>query len=145
MKRFALSLSMLAASAVTAFAADLPVYTKAPVVAPVVVYNWTGCYVGANGGGLWVRKDWRFTTTQAFVGSHNADGALGGAQVGCNYQIDHFVFGIQGDYDWANASGSSPDLTNNGTLYDRSQIDGVGSVTARFGYAIDRLLLYVRG
>ena len=25
--------------------------TKAPVAAPVVAYNWTGCYIGANGGG----------------------------------------------------------------------------------------------
>lgn len=23
----------------------------------VAVYNWTGCYVGGNGGGLWGHKD----------------------------------------------------------------------------------------
>jgi hypothetical protein len=35
----------------SAFAADLPakVYTKAPQVVPM--YNWTGCYIGAVGGG----------------------------------------------------------------------------------------------
>jgi outer membrane immunogenic protein len=145
MKRFALTVSVLAASAASAFAADLPVYTKAPLVAPVAVYSWTGCYIGGNGGGLWVRKDWRATTTQAVVGSHDADGGMGGVQAGCNYQTGHFVFGIQGDYDGTNASGSSPDQTIQGRLYDRSQIDGLGSVTGRVGYAMDRFLIYVKG
>src|SRR5947209_8237038 len=37
----------------SALAADLPV--KAPIMhAPVPVYNWTGCYLGAGGGyGMW--------------------------------------------------------------------------------------------
>ena len=38
--------SMLVAT--SAFAADLPVYTKAPAVA--VVYDWTGYYIGTNVG-----------------------------------------------------------------------------------------------
>src|SRR5262249_43358165 len=40
---------------------DLPV--KAPIVAPVAVYNWTGFYVGGNGGYSWGRA----TTTQSDV------------------------------------------------------------------------------
>ena len=34
----------------SALAADLPV--KAPPRVPVAVYNWTGCYIGANVGEL---------------------------------------------------------------------------------------------
>ena len=67
----------LAAAALTsvitvpAFAADLPSRTVTPV-APMasvpLAYNWTACYVGINGGGLWVDKkltaaspsDWTF-------------------------------------------------------------------------------------
>ena len=41
------------------------------------------------------------------LGSHDANGWLGGAQVGCNYQVGGWVFGIQGDYAWTDASGSS--------------------------------------
>jgi outer membrane immunogenic protein len=148
LKKFALSLCMLAASAASALAADLParVYTKAPVAPPVVVYNWTGCYVGGNGGGLWVRKDWRRTITQEIMGSHDADGGLGGAQAGCNYQTGNWVFGIQGDYAWTNASGSNIDLSQPFVqIYDHSQIDGLGSVTGRAGYAWDRFLAYVKG
>jgi outer membrane immunogenic protein len=39
----------------TASAADLPVqsYSKAPAIAPVIVYNWTGFYVGGNFGYSW--------------------------------------------------------------------------------------------
>jgi hypothetical protein len=82
LKRFALSLCIFAVSAISALGADLParVYTKAPIAPPVVVYNWTGCFVGGNGGGLWVRKDWRRTITQEIMGSHDADGGLGGVQ-----------------------------------------------------------------
>ena len=56
MKKFALG--MLAAVAMTgsAFAADMaPRYAKAPPPAPVVVYSWTGCYIGGNVGGGWAR------------------------------------------------------------------------------------------
>lgn len=144
MKALVVALSLVAADVGSALAADLPV--KAPPIVPVAVYSWTGCYVGANGGGLWVRKDWRDSRSQTANGSHDADGGLGGIQGGCNYQTGHFVLGIQGDYDWADATGSS--LDQNITLfqvYDRSHISGVGSVTGRAGYAIDRFLGYVRG
>ena len=146
MKKILLGAVAMIALSSPAFAADLParVYTKAPVVAPVVTYNWTGCYIGGNTGGLWVRKDWRVTTTQAVIGGHDADGWLGGGQVGCNYQTGNWVFGVQGDYDWTNASGSSPDQVSP-VLYDRSRVDGLGSVTGRVGYAFDRFLPYVKG
>lgn len=144
MKKLILTASFLVVGTVAALAADMAV--KAPPIVPVAVYSWTGCYIGGNGAGLWVRKDWRETTTQAINGSHDADGGAGGIQGGCNYQTGHFVFGIQGDYDWTNASGSSIDqsilLVQ---VYDRSRIDGVGSVTGRVGYAADRFLGYVKG
>ena len=58
MNRFALAVSLLAVSAVSASAADLAArpYTKAPPVAVTAVYDWSGFYIGANGGGAWSRK-----------------------------------------------------------------------------------------
>jgi hypothetical protein len=55
-------------------------------------------------------------------------------------------FGIQGDYAWTNASGSNIDLSQPFVqIFDHSQIDGLGSVTGRAGYAWDRFLAYVKG
>ena len=45
----------------SAMAADLPV--KAPIAAPVAVYNWSGFYIGGNAGYSWGRA----TTSQSDV------------------------------------------------------------------------------
>jgi outer membrane immunogenic protein len=81
-----------------------PVYAPPPV--PVAAfYSWTGCYVGGNGGGFWARRDW---SDPAFgfgdFGNQTASGGLGGLQ---DYQIAHWVFGVQGDRDWSSASNSN--------------------------------------
>ena len=85
----------------------------------------------------------------AAYGSHDANGWLGGVQAGCNYQIGGWVFGIQGDYDWANAEGNSSDALNTaffGVPYtDSSKVKSLASVTGRIGYAWDRFLGYVKG
>lgn len=130
-----------------AVAADLParMYAKAPP--PVAaVYNWSGCYVGGNGGGLWSRNNWALPDMGGLpVSSHDVDSWLAGIQGGCNYQFNGgWVVGIQGDYDWSDGTGSSPHATFP-TLTDQSHISGLGSVTGRVGYAWDRFLGYVKG
>jgi outer membrane immunogenic protein len=128
----------------SAMAADMrpapaPVYTKAPMMAPV--FSWTGCYIGGNVGGLWAKKDW---TDEGFANSsQDVNSWLAGGQVGCNYQVSTWVFGIQGDYDWTNASASAADPLLAAT--DHSNIKSLASVTGRVGYAWDRFLGYVKG
>jgi outer membrane immunogenic protein len=131
-----------------ALAADMrpsaraPIYTKAPMMAPA--YSWTGCYIGGNVGGLWAKKDWSLSATGAANSSQDVNSGLGGGQIGCNYQVSTWVFGIQGDYDWTNASGTATDLAIAGAT-DRSRIKALASVTGRVGYAWDRFLGYVKG
>ena len=56
MKKFALGMLAAVAMTGTAFAADMaPRYTKAPPPAPIALYNWTGCYIGAK-----TSKDYSF-------------------------------------------------------------------------------------
>ena len=105
---------------------------------------------GGNVGGLWARKDWTDATpgNRTFgqaIGSHDVDSWLGGVQAGCNYQFaGGWVVGVQGDYDWTDAKGSSADLLAAG-LTEQTRIRSLASVTGRVGYAWDRFLGYVKG
>ena len=58
MKKIAIAVAALLVGSMSASAADLAArpYTKAPV-APIMVYNWTGCYIGGNVGGGWAKTE----------------------------------------------------------------------------------------
>jgi outer membrane immunogenic protein len=156
MKKILLATALTALIAAPAMAADLarPVYKAAPPP-PVYAYSWTGCYIGGNGGGLWVRKDYTLTSVVTpfggvtgpglGLGSHDASSGIGGVQIGCNYQFaGGWVVGIQGDYDWARANGSHVDPFGGLTTLT-SNTKSLASVTGRVGYAWDRFLGYVKG
>jgi outer membrane immunogenic protein len=149
MRKFLLGTAALIGLAGAATAADMrvPAYT-APVVP---AWRWTGCYVGGHVGGVWAgQKDWVVRTPGgAFfgqsLGGHDADGWLGGAQVGCDYQFaGGFVIGVQGDYAWADAEGSHDSTREIGVAY-HGKVKSLATVTGRIGYAWDRLLGYVKG
>jgi outer membrane immunogenic protein len=146
------TVALTALIAAPAMAADLarPVYKAAPPP-PVYAYSWTGCYIGGNGGGMWVRKEYSLTQLVGFTvpstnfGSHDASSGIGGVQAGCNYQFaGGWVIGIQGDYDWARANGSHVDPFGFATTLT-SRTKSLASVTGRVGYAWDRFLGYVKG
>jgi outer membrane immunogenic protein len=150
MRKFLLGTAALIALVTPAISADMrpPVY-KAPPVVPV--WSWSGCYLDGHAGGLWAeQKDWIVRTPGgAFfgqsLGGHDADGWVGGAQAGCNYQFaGGFVIGIQGDYAWADADGSHDSAREFGVAY-HSKVKSLATVTGRIGYAWDRFLGYVRG
>ena len=60
MNKLAVAVSIFSIGTVSASAADLAArpYTKAPPPAVVAAYDWSGFYIGANGGGAWSRKCW---------------------------------------------------------------------------------------
>ena len=147
------SVGFAALVAVPVMAADLsvrrPVYRAAPPPPPPLLFTWTGCFVGGHGGGLWATKDWfdRTPGSPSFGfsdGGHDAEGFLAGVQGGCNYQFGGIVVGIQGDYAWSNADGSSASVLFPG-FTNHSRVESLGSVTGRVGYAWDRFLGYVKG
>jgi outer membrane immunogenic protein len=101
----------------TALAADLPakVYTKAPPP-PVVVYDWTGFYIGGNIGYSWGRSSTTQSFTDgptgtallaAFASKFNLDGVIGGGQIGYNWQRDKWVFGLEADIQGSDEKGST--------------------------------------
>src|ERR1700726_3254813 len=101
--------ALLAMGAGAAEAADLPMKAP-PMAAPVMTYNWTGCYIGGNVGGGWAHTRQEFALTPftgtLFSDSRGSD-VIGGAQVGCDYQFDRFVIGAQGQFDFGRINSSA--------------------------------------
>lgn len=134
--------------AAPASAADLAArpYTKAP--APVAtIYDWSGFYIGINGGGGTSRKCWDFVTPATGVlvgeGCHNATGGTVGGQVGYRWQSTNWVFGFEGQGNWADFTGDNISAVSG--LRNQSTIDSFGLITGQIGYAWNNVLLYVKG
>ena len=140
----AASAAVLGAGA--ANAADLPVRmtTKAPVLPPIEVLNWTGFYIGANVGFASARVTSDIMTIDT---SQTLNGIIGGGQVGYNWQAGGpWVFGVELD-----AQGSSQDSTWNGTVgptpvSQQTSLPWLVTLRGRVGYAIGPTwMIYVTG
>jgi len=131
-------------AAVPAFAADLParVYTKAPA-AMLAVYDWSGFYVGINGGGGWSHNCWTVQNGLS-EGCHDANGGTVGGQVGYRWQMNSFVFGVEAQGNWADIKGDSASQL---FLADRNRtkIDAFGLFTGQVGYTWNNVLVYAKG
>lgn len=141
--------AIVLAAASQASAADLAArpYTKAPPMI-AAAYSWSGFYIGGNGGYGWSDKCWEQLTrlTGAFVADscHNADGGVAGGQIGYRWQSASWVFGIEGQGDWANLKGSSTS-TLAPVIGLESKVEAFGLLTGQIGYAWNNTLLYVKG
>ena len=126
-----------------ASAADLGArpYYKAPAYA-AAVYNWTGFYVGVNGGGGMGRSKWQYALVPnpAFNTNHNTSGAMAGGQVGYNWQADAWVFGLEADGDWANIRGSR--FCPNPAFVCATNTRDLASFRGRVGYTASNVLFY---
>jgi outer membrane immunogenic protein len=153
----ALALAGIAGAQPQAFSADMPqgtLVTKAP--AAVLAYRWTGCYLGANVGAASDRAT--FTDLNPLfpssldLGSARATSALGGGQIGCDYQAGNWVFGLQGMIEAANLNGTShfvpgpADPQSPNILDMRSRVSSLATATVRLGYAVQpQVLIYAKG
>src|SRR5215213_10586447 len=111
----------------SASAADMAVKAR-PVAAPVLMYDWSGFYVGLNGGGGWSRKCWDFVTPAgtfvAAEGCHDASGGTAGGQIGYRWQAGTWVFGVEGQGNWADFRGSNFSIPFGNTIH--SKVDAFG-------------------
>ena len=73
------------------------------------IYDWSGFYIGANGG--WGSSHNSWDSTAPFLvggeGSHDATGGVAGGQVGYRWQAGTWVFGLEAQGDWADLKGSN--------------------------------------
>lgn len=149
MKKFLLSALGLVALSGSAIAADLAPrpYTKAPPPYVAPIYDWTGFYIGANGGWGQSHNCWDFVGVAGTVigdGCRDRSGGLIGGQIGYRWQASQWVFGLEAQGDWADFSNTRVSLIN--PLFStRTKTDGIGLFTAQIGYAWNASLLYVKG
>ncbi|WP_375464729.1 outer membrane protein [uncultured Methylobacterium sp.] len=164
-----LLLSTLASAGLVgaASAADLPRRAPPPVFTPVPVFTWTGFYLGVNAGYAFSESD---TVRTAGIGAlqnnvNNGlrraavplpqDGFTGGGQIGYNYQFapgSGIVVGVEADAQYTdlqrrrtetifNPAFNANVLTNS----YRTELNYLGTVRGRIGYAFDRVLVYGTG
>jgi outer membrane immunogenic protein len=127
------------ATAQCANAADLsvaPLY-KAPPAQYTPVYNWTGFYIGANGGGGWGHSWWQSPSTGV-----NLSGGQVGGTAGYNWQFGNAVLGVEGDLDWSKISGTSNSIGCPGCSTSDSWLS---TVRGRAGYAFGGIMPYLTG
>jgi outer membrane immunogenic protein len=148
MKRILVAAAFSALATISAHAADLAArpYTKAPPPIALAMYDWSGFYVGVNGGYGSSHKCWDFVLFSGALspeGCHDATGGVAGGQIGYRWQMSSLVFGIEAQGDWANLKGSNVSLVGGDT--NRSRINSFGLFTGQIGYAWNSVLLYAKG
>ena len=138
-----------------ASAADLAArpYTKAPPPMVAPIYDWTGFYIGGNGG--WGQSNSCLNFVDAFGfdfrdGCASRSGGLIGGQIGYRWQANQWVFGLEAQGDWADLSRTrvSPffdPFAGPGFISTRTKTDGIGLFTGQIGYAWNQALFYVKG
>ena len=128
-----------------ALGADLP-YAKAPV-AVASVYDWTGFYVGGFGGGGLGNHNYNNANGPAgfanFTVNYDSTGAVGGGEVGYNAQSGNYLVGVEADAFWSGIKGN--DASQQLGVIDQSNLRWGGTLRARGGITVDRLLLFFTG
>jgi outer membrane immunogenic protein len=146
-----------------ASAADLPRRAAPPpIFTPVPVFTWSGFYIGGNAGYAWtddrgVRTIPNDTVTARQLTSGTVaptyrlrqDGFTGGGQIGYNYQFtpgSGIVVGVEADAAYTDLKRTSTFAGTFGvTSQYNQQLDYLGTVRGRIGYAFDRVLVYGTG
>ncbi len=97
---------------------------------PYVGVNWSGLYVGVNGG-------YGANAASVLPGGLDPAGGFGGGQIGYNVQRGNIVFGLEADIQGADIS----DTVGRET----SKMDWFGTVRGRVGYTVGQALIYGTG
>jgi outer membrane immunogenic protein len=145
---FALGLAALvAASAARADDIPGPILKAAPAAQ---LWNWTGSYVGIQGGGGWGQA--RQTDATPFdTGWYKLSGGLVGVTLGYNWQVGNAVIGFESDAAWSNIRGSTAALgvfngpCGGATPRCEAELQYFGTDRLRLGYAMGRWLPFVTG
>jgi outer membrane immunogenic protein len=130
--------------------------------APLPECNWTGFHIGIQGGYTWSDMRWIDSDTSVFpdtgadtegptvLTNQDLTGFFGGGEVGYDYQWHSWVFGLMGDFSYAEIATKSVPPTGELAGGDSNDFfwvrnDWTGSFGLRIGYAWNKFLLYAKG
>jgi opacity protein-like surface antigen len=139
-QRIALATAALAL-ALPAHAADLAV--KAPAPLAPAAYSWAGLYVGPNFGAAVTSEQ---ATTPLGASSPDPAGAIGGGQIGYNFQLaPSWLIGIEGDIDGASTHGTTNVVSPATALSIASDHNLYATLTGRLGFVAGAWLFFAKG
>jgi outer membrane immunogenic protein len=156
MNKSLVAMIALLGTTVSASAADLPArtYTKAPAMVPAV-YDWSGFYIGINGGGGSSHNCWDLNNDgingtgliapAVSEGCHNPTGGTVGGQIGYRWQSTNWVFGVEVQSNWADFNGSNVSNFYGPGFTNQTKTEAFGLFTGQVGYAWNNVLWYVKG
>jgi outer membrane immunogenic protein len=139
MERLPLAISLVALSAASASAADL---AARPYVEPPrapAIYDWSGFYVGANGGYGWTTESRYLLGSIAPYASFNPSGGAAGGQFGWRTQAGAFVWGFDLQADWTNLKGVA---TPGNVAQPTTTVNDLASLAVTAGWAVNNVLFY---
>jgi outer membrane immunogenic protein len=120
--------------------------------APAYTAEWAGFYAGVNGGFGWAGNN-QLRDPQTWGALYNGlspEGGFGGGQIGYNWQgVYHprLVLGVEADIEGSDISSHRflPGMGPSDIREYKSNLDYLGTVRGRLGYAFDRTLIYFTG
>lgn len=125
-------------------AADL-IVDDPEAIAAAADYDWSGAYaglfLGAGNGDVTLTEPGGLADPLDLA----AGGWLAGVRAGFNAQAGVLVFGVEGDLAKSRIGGDGSATDGLNSLDYSYDLDWLGTVTGRIGYAADTLLLYAKG
>lgn len=142
MKKFVILAGLLAAT--PALAGDGYVNTDR--------FDWTGVYVGVQGGYADGEHSGRTTYTDKSGaydlggGTIDLNGGVGGVTLGAQRQFGSLVLGVEGDFSWGDISGDQDfDLPGGYRWNVDTEINKFGTLRGRVGWSLGHLMIYGTG
>lgn len=103
--------------------------------------DWSGPYVGINGGAAWGHSRWSAggaATTDDF----HISGGMAGATFGYDIQVRNWVWGVVADIDWTDIEGTDPTPCSPNCMTSN---DWLATARGRIGFAHGAFLPYLTG
>ena len=143
--RYALRVGICAAAILArTFAASAADLAVVPPVPPAPFWSWNGFYAGFHLASGWANPTWQsgegFGAAVPFPGGASGNGAVGGGQIGWNYQTGSWVLGVEAAFSAADINAETKCAAQ--AFICTVNVDALGTATGRLGFAFDQFLVY---